>query len=129
MQQPEVKCDYFVWRDPEMCVYGQRVLSRLRKWHDSLKVDREQSGTKISAEVGKYKTEAERCKIEAERSKNEADKCRNEVEKYKSKVDKQKKKIRAVERKYQFALLCSWMIFMLYLWFNRDSPTSRMMLH
>jgi predicted nucleotidyltransferase len=124
-----VKCDYFVWRDLEMCVYGQRVLSRLRKWHDSLKVEREQSGTKISAEVDKYKTEAERCKIEAERSKNEADKCMNEVKKYKSKVDKQKKKIRAVEKKYQFALLCSWMIFMLYLWFNRDWPTSRMMLH
>jgi hypothetical protein len=82
MQQLEVKCDYFVWRDPEMCVYRERVLSRLRKCHDSLKVEREQSGTKISVEIDKYKTEAERCKIEAERSKNEADKCRNEAEKY-----------------------------------------------
>jgi uncharacterized coiled-coil DUF342 family protein len=110
-------------------VYGQRVLSRLRKWHDSLKVEREQSGTKILAEVDKYKTEAERCKIEVERSNNEVDKCMNEAEKYKSKVDRQKKKFRAVKRKYQFALICSWMIFMLYHWFNRDCPASRMMLH
>jgi hypothetical protein len=34
MQQQDVKCDYFLWRDPEMCVYGQRVVSWLRKWHD-----------------------------------------------------------------------------------------------
>lgn len=60
-------------------MYEQRVLSRLKKWHDSLKAEREQSGTKILAEVDKHKTEAERCKIEVERSNNEADKCMNEA--------------------------------------------------
>jgi hypothetical protein len=47
IQQEDVKCDYFSWRDPEMCVYGLRVVSRLRKWHESLKLERELSGTQV----------------------------------------------------------------------------------
>jgi hypothetical protein len=86
MQQEAVKCDYFSWRDPEMCVYGLRVVSRLRKWHESLKLERELSGTQVSDEADKYKSEAER-------SKNEADKCREEAEKYKSKLERQKMKL------------------------------------
>jgi hypothetical protein len=30
-----------------MCVYGLRVVSRLRKWHESLKLERELSGTQV----------------------------------------------------------------------------------
>jgi hypothetical protein len=111
MQQEAVKCDYFLWRDPEMCVYGLRVVSRLRKWHESLKLERELS--------------------EAERNKNEADKCREEAEKYKSKLERQKMKLRSVERKYKFAFFCSWVIFVLLLVYPQSHSqcnASRMML-
>jgi hypothetical protein len=91
MQQQDVKCDYFKWCNPEICVYDQRVLSRLREWHESLKAKRELTRTNISNEV--------------EKCKNEAKKCKNEAEKYKSKLGRQKK-FRLVERKYQFTLIC-----------------------
>jgi len=81
-----LKCDYFKWRDLEICVYGQRVLSRLREQHESLKAERELTQTNISNEMEKYKNEVKRCKNEAERCKNEVDKCNNEAEKYKSKL-------------------------------------------
>ncbi len=75
MQQEAVKCDYFLWRDPEMCVYGLRVVSRLRKWHESLKLERELSGTQVSDEADKYKSEAERSKNEASISREEVQIC------------------------------------------------------
>jgi uncharacterized membrane protein YdbT with pleckstrin-like domain len=124
MQQEAVKCDYFSWRDPEMCVYGLKVVSRLRKWHESLKLERELSGTQVSDEADKYKSEAER-------NKNEADKCREEAEKYKSKLERQKMKLRSVERKYKFAFVCSWVIFVLLLVYPQSHSqcnASRMML-
>jgi uncharacterized coiled-coil DUF342 family protein len=99
MHKQYVKCDYFTWHDPEMCMYGQRFVSRLRKWHENLKVERELSVTKISDEVDKYKSEAERCKDEADKCWNEVDKCRDEVKKYKSKLGRQKMKFQSVDRK------------------------------
>jgi lipid II:glycine glycyltransferase (peptidoglycan interpeptide bridge formation enzyme) len=126
-----VKCDYFLWHNLEICVYSQRVVSRLRKWHKSLKAEWEVSGTKISDEVNKYKCEAERCKNEVDKCRNEADKCRNEAKKCKSKLGRQKMKFRLVERKYQFALVCSWVIFLLLLVYpssHRVCNASRIML-
>lgn len=76
MQQQDVECDYFKWRDLEICVYGQRVVLRLMEWHESLKVERELSRTNISDEVEKYKNEAKRYKNEAEKCKNEDDNAR-----------------------------------------------------
>jgi hypothetical protein len=119
-----VKCDYFSWHDPEMCVYGLRVVSRLRKWHKSLKLERELSGTQVSDEADKYKSEAER-------NKNEVDKCREKTEKYKSKLERQEMKFRSVERKYKFAFVCSWVIFVLLLVYPQSHSqcnASRMML-
>jgi hypothetical protein len=106
MQQEVVKCDYFSWHDPEMCVYGLKVVLRLRKWHKSLKLEQELSETQVSDEADKYKFEA--------------DKCREEVEKYKSKLKRQKMKLRSVERKYKFAFVCSGVIFLLLLIYPRS---------
>jgi hypothetical protein len=114
-------------------------VSKLRKWHESLKLERELSGTQVLDEVDKYKSEAER-------NKNEADKCREEAKKkkkkkekkekrkkkkYKSKLKRQKMKFRSVERKYKFAFVCSWVIFLLLLVYPQSHSqcnASRMML-
>jgi hypothetical protein len=74
--------------------------------------------------VDKYKSKAERCK-------NKADKCKEEAEKYKLKLERQKMKLRSVERKYKFAFVCSWVIFLLLLVYHqshRQYNASRMML-
>jgi hypothetical protein len=81
------------------------------------------SGTQVSDEVDKYKSEAKRCK-------NEADKRREEVEKYNSKLERQKMKLWSVERKYKFSFVCSWVIFLLLLVYSqshRQCNASRMM--
>jgi hypothetical protein len=69
--------------------------------------------------------------FEAERCKNEVDKCREEAEKYKSKLERQKMKLWLVERKYKFAFVCSWVIFLLLLVYpqsHRECSVPRMML-
>jgi hypothetical protein len=127
IQKPEVRCDYFKWRDPEICVYGQRVVSRLRDWHENLKAlkaEHELSRINRLDEVGKYKNEVEKCRAEVE-------KCRAEVEKYKFKLQRQKDKFRSVERKYQIALVCSWVMLMwllVYPSYSREFLPLRMML-
>jgi hypothetical protein len=120
IHKPEVRCDYFKWRDPEICVCGQRVVSRLRDWHENLKAlkaEHELSRINRLDEVGKYK--------------NEVEKCRAEVEKYKFKLCRQNDKFRSVERKYQIALVCSWVMLMwllVYPSYSREFLPSRMML-
>jgi hypothetical protein len=115
------------WRDPEICVYGQRVVSRLRDWHENLKAlkaEHELSRINRLDEVGKYKNEVEKCRAEVE-------KCRAEVEKYKFKLQRQKDKFRSVERKYQIALVCSWVMLMwllVYPSYSREFLPLRMML-
>jgi predicted nucleotidyltransferase len=98
IQKPEVRCDYFKWRDLEICIYGQRVVSRLRDWDENLKAEHELSRINRLDEVGKYN--------------NEVEKCMAEAEKYKFKLQRQKDKFRSVERKYQIALVCSWVMLM-----------------
>jgi hypothetical protein len=120
IQKPEVRCDYFKWRDPEICVYSQRVVSRLRDWHENLKAlkaEHELSRINRLDEVGKYK--------------NEVEKCRAEAEKYKFKLQRQKDKFRSVERKYQIALVYSWVMLMwllVYPSYSREFLPSIMML-
>jgi len=134
IQKPEVRCDYFKWRDPEICVYGQRVVSRLRDWHENLKAlkaEHELSRINRLDEVGKYKNEVEKCRAEVEKCRAEVEKCRAEVEKYKFKLQRQKDKSRSVERKYQIALVCSWVMLMwllVYPSYSREFLPLRMML-
>jgi uncharacterized coiled-coil DUF342 family protein len=90
-------------------------VSKLRKWHESLKLERELSGTQVSNEADKYKSEAERNKNEVDKCREEAEKYREETEKYKSKLERQKMKLQSVGRKYKFAFVCLWVIFLLLL--------------
>lgn len=63
---------YFKWRDPEIYVYGQRVVSKLRDWHENLKAlkaEHEQSRINRLEEVEKYNNEVEKCRAKAEKYK------------------------------------------------------------
>jgi hypothetical protein len=120
IQKPEVRCDYFKLRDPEICVYGQRVVSRLRVWHENLKA------LKAKHELSRISR-----LYEIEKYKNEVEKCRTEAEKYKFKLQRQKDKFRLVERKYQIALVCSWVMLiwlLVYPSYIREFLPSTMML-
>jgi uncharacterized coiled-coil DUF342 family protein len=88
---------------------------RLRDWHENLKelkAEHELSWINRLEEVEKYKKEAKRCKNEANRYNNEAEKCRDEAEEYTFKLCGQTDKFRSVERKYQIALVYTWVMLM-----------------
>jgi hypothetical protein len=105
------KCGFFEWVDPPMCEHGRRVVSRLKKWHDSVKEEAKQCQTIVEFEVGKVKAELEK---EAEKVKVSME---GELAQYRKEVEIGQIKLQAMKKNYHTIIVCSWILFAMYFFF------------
>ncbi|GLT61026.1 hypothetical protein SLA2020_337620 [Shorea laevis] len=94
------ECGFFEWLDPKMCEHGRRVVSRLKKWHDSLKEEAKQCQTMVEVEVEKVKGSME-----------------VELSQYRKDIEIGQIKLQAMKNNYQTIIVCSWIFFAMYLFF------------
>lgn len=100
MLQIKRECGFFEWLDPKMCEHGRRVVSRLKKWHDSLKEEAKQCQTMVEVEVEKVKGSME-----------------VELSQYRKDIEIGQIKLQAMKKNYQTIIVCSWIFFAMYLFF------------